>query len=436
VRLSFSFLSSYNEHMTKPQRFKLKNGLRVILVPESQNLTTTVMVSVEAGSEYETKNINGLSHFLEHMCFKGTHKRPTAMDIAAELDGLGAQYNAFTSQESTSYYAKAKNENAAEILDVVADMYLDPTFEHQEIEKERGVIIQELNMYEDTPMRRVAELFMNLVYGDQPAGWDIGGKKEIIRRLTRDDFVDYRGRHYLPQSTIVTISGGHATRDLLKKTEGYFKELPAGKKGAKPKTKESQRRPKELVSFKDVDQSHLIVGFRAFDVFDKRRYPLQVAADIMGGGMSSRLFQKVREELGAAYYVRTDADLYVDHGLLEMSAGVEHEKIDMVLKAALKEFDRIAKEPVGVQELKRAKEHLIGNLFMALEGSDELASFYAAQEIFGLKLSTPQEVAKSINAVTADQIRSVMGQIIRNDRLNLAVIGPFKKRSFLDILKV
>jgi predicted Zn-dependent peptidase len=222
----------------------------------------------------------------------------------------------------------------------------------------------------------------------------------------------------------------------LKKAESYFKELPAGRKGAKPKTKESQKRPKELVSFKDVDQSHLIVGFRAFDVFDKRRYPLQVAADIMGGGMSSRLFQKVREELGAAYYVRTDADLYLDHGLLEMSAGVEHEKIDMVLRAALKEFDRIAKEPVGVQELKRAKEHLIGNLFMALEGSDELASFYAAQEIFGLKLATPQEVARSINAVTADQIRGVMGQIVRNDRLNLAVIGPFKKRSFLDILKV
>lgn len=422
--------------MTKPKKFKLKNGLRVVLVPESQNLTTTVMVSVEAGSEYETKNINGLSHFLEHMCFKGTHKRPTAMDIASELDGLGAQYNAFTSQESTSYYAKAKNENAGEILDVVADMYLDPTFEHQEIEKERGVIIQELNMYEDTPMRRVAEFFMNLVYGDQPAGWDIGGKKEIIRKLTRDDFIAYRGKHYLPQATVVTISGGSATKEMLKKAETYFKELPGGKKGTKPKTKESQKKPAELVSFKDVDQSHLVMGFRAFDVYDKRRYALQVAADILGGGMSSRLFQKVREELGAAYYVRSEADLYLDHGLFEMSAGVEHEKIDMVLKASLKEFGRLKEERIGVAELKRAKEHLIGNLFMSLEGSDEIGAFYAAQEILGLPLTTPQELAKRINAVTADEIRSVMRQIVKNDRLNLAVIGPFKKRSFLDILKV
>ncbi len=421
--------------MTKPQKFKLKNGLRVILVPEPQNLTTTVMVSVEAGSEYETKNINGLSHFLEHMCFKGTHKRPTAMDIASELDGLGAQYNAFTSQEFTSYYAKAKNENAGEILDVVADMYLDPTFEHGEIEKERGVIIQELNMYEDTPMRKVADLFMDVVYGDQPAGWDIGGSKDVIRKLTRDDFVKYRSKHYLPQSTVVTISGGRATKELLQKAEGYFKELPSGKKGTKPKTKESQKKPAELVSFKDVDQSHLVLGFRAFDVYDERKYALQVAADILGGGMSSRLFQKVREELGAAYYVRADADLYLDHGLFAMAAGVEHEKIDMVLKATLKEFDRLKEEKVGIQELKRAKEHLIGNLFMSLEGSDELGSFYAAQEIFGLKLSTPQEFAKKIDRVTIDQIQSVLRQIVKRNRLNLAVIGPFKKRSFLDILK-
>lgn len=414
----------------------MKNGLRIILVPESQSLTTTVLVAVEAGSEYETKSINGLSHFLEHMCFKGTHKRPTAMDIAAELDGLGAQYNAFTSQESTSYYAKARNEGATNILDVVADMYLDPIFEHQEIEKERGVIIQELNMYEDTPARRVDELFMNLVYGDQPAGWDIGGKKEVISKLTRDDFVKYRAKHYLPQATTVVISGGRADHGMLEKTKDYFKKLSSGRKSVKPKTKELQKKPAELVSFKDVDQSHLVLGFRAFDVYDERKYALQVAADIVGGGMSSRLFQKIREELGAAYHVQSSAEFYLDHGLLEMDAGVEHGKVDIVLKASLKEFSRMAKERVGIEELKRAKEHITGNLFMSLEGSDALAYFYSAQEIFGLRLLTPQEIANKINAVTADEVRRVMGQIVKNDRLNLAIIGPFKKRSFLDILKV
>lgn len=422
--------------MTKSKRLKLKNGLRVILVSEPQNLTTTVMVSVEAGSEYETKDVNGLSHFLEHMCFKGTHKRPTALDITAELDGLGAQYNAFTSQESTSYYAKAKNENAREILDVVADMYLDPTFDGREIEKERGVIVQELNMYEDTPMRRVGDLFMNLVYGDQPAGWDVGGTKDVIKKLTRDDFLNYRKKHYLPQATVVTISGGKAGLDMFGKVKKYFEELPPGEKGKKSATKESQRRPRELVSFKDVDQSHIIMGFRAFDVQDERKYALQVAADILGGGMSSRLFQKVRDELGAAYYVRSDVDLYLDHGLFEMAAGIEHEKMDMVLKAVLKEFERLRDEKIGPSELKRAKEHLLGNLFMSLEGSDEIGAFYASQEILGLKLMTPQEVAAKINGVTADEVMAASRRVIKNERLNLAVIGPFKKKSFLDILKV
>ncbi len=422
--------------MTKPLRFKLKNGLRVVLVPEPQSLTTTVMVSVEAGSEYETKDINGISHFLEHMCFKGTRKRPTALDITSELDGLGAQYNAFTSQESTSYYAKSKNGNADEILDIVADMYLDPTFEHKEIEKERGVIIQELNMYEDTPMRKVADLFMDVVYGDQPAGWDIGGQKEIIRKLTRDNFVDYRNKYYLPQSTVVTVSGGLATKGTLKKVEKYFQGLPSGRKTAKAKTVESQKKPRELVAFKDVDQSHVVLGFRAFDIYDERKYALELAAEVLGGGMSSRLFQKIRDDLGAAYYVRMDTDLYLDHGLFEMSSGVEHEKIDVVLKAALTEFERLKTEKVGAAELKRAKEHLIGNFFMSLEGSDEIGSFYSSQETMGLKLRTPQEVAKTVNKVTAEDIISVAKQIIRSDRLNLAVIGPFKKRSFLDILRV
>ncbi len=434
--MPFSFWGDYNWKMTKSKRLKLKNGLRVILVSEPQNLTTTVMVSVEAGSEYETKDVNGLSHFLEHMCFKGTHKRPTALDITAELDGLGAQYNAFTSQESTSYYAKAKNENAREILDVVADMYLDPTFDGREIEKERGVIVQELNMYEDTPMRRVGDLFMNLVYGDQPAGWDVGGTKDVIKKLTRDDFLNYRKKHYLPQATVVTISGGKAGLDMFGKVKKYFEELPPGEKGKKSATKESQRRPRELVSFKDVDQSHIIMGFRAFDVQDERKYALQVAADILGGGMSSRLFQKVRDELGAAYYVRSDVDLYLDHGLFEMAAGIEHEKMDMVLKAVLKEFERLRDEKIGPSELKRAKEHLLGNLFMSLEGSDEIGAFYASQEILGLKLMTPQEVAAKINGVTADEVMAASRRVIKNERLNLAVIGPFKKKSFLDILKV
>ncbi|MGC9610787.1 MAG: pitrilysin family protein [Minisyncoccia bacterium] len=422
--------------MTKIKRIKLKNGLRVILAPQPGSLATTVMVSVEAGSKYETKDKNGISHFLEHMCFKGTTKRPQASVISTELDGLGAQYNAFTGQEATAYYAKTKNENFNQILDVVADMYLDPIFDTNEINKEKGVIIQEINMYEDTPSRRVAEFFMQLVYGDQPAGWDIAGRKEVIERITRNDFIKYRGEHYVPQATIVTISGGFKGVGLINKIEKYFSALKPGTKSSKLKVKEAQLKPRESVNFKDSDQTHMVLGFRAFGIHDKRRLVLQVASEVLGGGMSSRLFKKIRDELGAAYYVRADADLYSDHGLFEMAAGVDHKKLESVIKAGLQEFVRLRDELVSEKELKKAKEHLIGNLYLSLETSDELAHFYGSQEVSGLKLSSPQELARKVNKVTAEDVRNVMRQIIKNSRLNLALIGPFKKKSFLDILKV
>jgi predicted Zn-dependent peptidase len=422
--------------MIKAEKIKLRNGLRIILVPQSGSLATTVMVSVEAGSKYETKEINGISHFLEHMCFKGTTKRPDPINISAELDGLGAQYNAFTGQESTAYYAKAKNENFNEILDVMADMYLDPIFDAKEIEKEKGVIIQELNMYEDTPARRVGELFMRLVYGDQPAGWDVGGRKEVIRKIKRNNFIKYRSKHYVPQATIVTVSGGFKENGLVEKIGRYFSALKPGPKSKKLKVREVQSRPREKIYFKDSDQTHMVMGFRAFGVHDKRRLALQVASEVLGGGMSSRLFRKVRDELGAAYYVRAEADLYPDHGLFMMSAGVDHAKIEKVIKAGLDEFTRLRDELVSEKELKKAKEHLIGNLYLSLETSDELAYFYGGQEVMGLKLTSPQKIAKQVGKITANDIRKVMRQVIKKDRLNLTIIGPFKKKSFLDIVKV
>ncbi|MBI5733157.1 insulinase family protein [Candidatus Jorgensenbacteria bacterium] len=421
-------------------RIKLKNGLRLIFVPQPSSLATTVMVLVEAGSKYESKDKNGLSHFLEHMCFKGTIKRPRPIDIAGELDGLGAQYNAFTSHEFTSYYAKAKNEAFDKILDLVADLYLNPTFEEQEIEKEKGVIIEELNMYEDIPQRKVQELFMEIVYGDQPAGWPIGGQKDVIRKITRDDFTTYRNMHYLPQSTIVVVAGAHAgeaeQKNIADRIESYFTSLHEGGKGGKVKVIEAQDKPSELVRFKESDQTHFILGFRAFDVFDKRRYALQVLSDILGGGMSSRLFQKVREEMGAAYYVNASPDLFSDHGLIAAAAGVDHTKLEAVISAVLREYSRFKDEPVPIKELERAKDHLVGNLFLSVETSDELGYFYGGQEVMGVSLETPQVAAEKIKLVTADEIQAVAKELFVNNRLNLALIGPFKDRTFNAILKI
>lgn len=420
--------------MRTVERKILPNGIRLILVPEKQSLATTVMVLVEAGSKYEKKKLNGISHFLEHMCFKGTAKRPRPIDIASELDGLGAEYNAFTSHEFTSYYAKAQNESFEHILEIIADMYLNPTFNEGEIEKEKGVIVEEINMYEDMPKRRVSELFMELVYGDQPAGWSIAGTKEVVRNLQRKDFITYRGAHYLGQATTVVISGGFNPRRALFLVTKQFAQLKRGLKGKKLVVRESQTKPNELVTFKKSDQTHLVMGYRAFDMHDERRHALEVLSDIIGGGMGSRLFQKIREELGAAYYVYANADLYSDHGLFEMAAGVDHKKIRRVIESGIGEFNRLTKEKVGAVELQRAKNHLIGRMSLSLETSDQIGYFYGGQEIMGVKLESPEQVAQKISRVSADDIRRVARALIRPSRLNLAVIGPYRNVSFRDTL--
>ncbi|KKR89175.1 MAG: putative zinc protease [Candidatus Wolfebacteria bacterium GW2011_GWA2_42_10] len=414
--------------MEKFNKITLENGLRIIIVPKPDSLSTTVLVLVEAGSKYETKEINGISHFLEHMCFKGTKKRPRAIDIASELDSLGASYNAFTSQEYTGYYAKAQPKHFDKILDIISDMYLNPVFDQNEINKERGVIVEEINMYEDLPMRRVQQLFLNLLYGDQPAGWDIAGSKEIIKELNREDFLKYKKNHYLASSTIAVVSGKFDD-EAVGKIKSFFSGIKTNKKIPKIKTKEFQENPQILLKYKESDQAHLVLGVRAYDIFDKRKYAFQVLVNILGSGMSSRLFQKIRDEMGAAYYIRAEADLFTDHGYLAVFAGVDNKRIEEVIKAILEEFRKLSQKAVDEKELQKSKDHLLGNLMLSLETSDELASFYGGQEILTKKLIGPDELAQKIQAVKAEEIMAVAKDIFQNNKLNLAIIGPFKDKN-------
>lgn len=407
-------------------RTVLRNGLRLITVPQKGALAVTVLVLVEAGSKYETKDINGLSHFLEHMCFKGTVKRPTAMEIAGELDGIGAEYNAFTSQEWTGYYAKAQAHELDTLIDVLSDMYINPVFDSKEIEKEKGVVIEELNMYEDMPQRRVQELFTQLLYGDQPAGWDVGGRKEVIRAMTRDHFLKYRAKHYVASATSIVVAGAFDEKTIGKKIEHAFRDMPQGKKEGKLAVKESQTTPAAFVRFKASDQTHLVIGCRAFPVYDKRRLALEVLADILGGGMSSRLFQRVREELGAAYYVKADNEFLTDHGFLSVSAGVEHSKLETVISAIVDEFRRIATLKITEKELARAKDHFSGRSVLELETSDALAMYYGAQEVLREEIVTPAAVLKKVHALTPEDILRVAKDVFKTEHLNLALIGPVK----------
>lgn len=407
------------------KKLTLTNGLRVVLVP-APGPAATALILVGTGSEYEDKRVGGISHFLEHMVFKGTKKRPRAGMISQELDALGAAYNAFTSQEYTGYWAKAARGKLPQLLELIADLYLNPTFDAKEIEKERGVIIEEINMYEDMPMRKVGDDFTELLYGDQPAGRNIAGKKDIILRLKRKDFVQYRDSYYSPKNTVVVLAGNFSPARAAKMVKSLFSKVPGKKAPKKSGPKESQRAPAVRLTYKKSDQSHLVLGVRAFSMFDPRRHTLELMAHLLGGGMSSRLFHRIREELGAAYYVRAETALALEHGFFAVAAGVNNPKLSEVIRAILTECTRLVREPVPAGELRRVKDHLLGTFLLGLETSDEIAGFYGDQELMKRKMLSPGELSARIEAVQAKDIQLLAAEIFKDASLNLAVIGPQK----------
>lgn len=386
----------------------------------------TVLVLVETGSKYETKQKNGISHFLEHMCFKGTQMRPSAYVISSELDALGSQYNAFTGQEYTGYYAKSDAKHFRQIFDVVSDIYLNSTFPEAEMEKEKGVIVEEINMYEDMPHRHVQDLFAEVLYGDQPAGWNIAGTRENVRGMTRADFVKYKKEHYVPKATTVIVAGKVKEKDVAKEVARVFGSLTNAPKSDKKPTKDEQKKPAALVQYKKTDQTHFVLGVRSFGAYDKRNVVLSVLSVILGGGMSSRLFIKLREELGVAYYVRASNDASTDHGAFQISAGVSNDRVDEVIREILKECAKLKTELVPKVELDKAKEYIAGNMKLELESSDAWANFYGGQEVMRKKIKSPEEVEACIRKVTAKDIQAVAKEIFVDKHLSLALIGPFE----------
>jgi len=414
----------------------LPNGLRILTVPMANTKTATVLVLVATGSKYETKDINGISHFLEHMTFKGTKKRPTPLDIAEPLDRVGGNYNAFTGQEYTGYYAKADGRHQDLLLDIISDITLNPNFDQEEINKEKGVIIEEINMYEDTPPRKVGDVWNNLLYGDQPAGWDLAGKKEIITKLKREDFVKYHGDHYVAPKIVVAVSGMIEPNDVVEKVKVLFGSISDFKGEDKIPTKEFQEKPEVKLFYKKTDQTHIVLGARSYDIWNDKRFAAEVLATILGGGMSSRLFGLLRDKMGAAYYVRTSTDTSTDTGYLATSAGIDNRRAEEIIKAILEEYNKIKHIKVSEEELNKAKEHMEGGLTLSIETSDELASFYCFQEILKKEILKPEELIKKIRAVTVVDILEAAQDILRPEKLNLAIVGPFKDQEpFANLLK-
>jgi predicted Zn-dependent peptidase len=404
----------------------LKNRLKVLVIPLKQSKTVTVTVAVQAGSRYENEKNRGISHFLEHMCFKGTNQRPTALSISHELDSLGANSNAWTTKEQTAYYAKSVYTNFDKIFDVVSDIYLDPLFPEIEIEKEKGVVIEEINMYEDDPRSKVYDLFDALVYQRNPLACSVLGEKKHIRSLNRDKIVEYRNKYYIPQSTVIIVSGNVEYKQVVKKAEKAFGQLKRGKKTTVKTTQRKQSKPAVSTFYRKTDQSHIILGNHSFGLKDKDITKGAVLSNILGGSMSSRLFQKLREEMGVCYYVSSYNSAYSDDGYFKVFAGVDNKRLKEVLGVILSEMRRMKDELVSDSELNRAKKYLVGNLYMDLESSDDLGNFFGQQEILNLKVRKPSDVERDIRAVSREDIQKVAQRIFRQNTLNLAVVGPVK----------
>ena len=402
----------------------LKNGLRVISVPMKNANSVTFLILVGTGSKYEAKSISGISHFLEHMFFKGTKKRPNTLKIAETLDKVGGEYNAFTSKEITGFFAKVEKSHQDIALDWISDIFLNSKFDQKEIDKEKGVIIEELNMYLDTPPAYVSELWEKVLYGDQPAGWRIIGDKESILSFNRQKIIDYYQSHYSPLNTIVCVAGDIIPEKIEEKIQNYFGKMEENKTQSKIKVKEQQKSPAVLMHHKKTDQTHFCLGVRAYDLFHPKKYALALLAIILGGNMSSRLFIKVRERNGLAYSIHTSVDNSTDTGYLVTQAGIDHKNLEKSIRLILKEYKSLKDKKISQNELQKAKDYLKGVMSLSLDASDSQASFFALQELLEGVILSAEEKFKKIDEVSLDDIKKTAEDIFLTNKINLAIIGP------------
>jgi len=392
-------------------------------MPTAQSVTCAIMLA--AGSRYETAETNGIAHFSEHMFFKGTEKRPTARDISKEIDAIGGEFNAFTGKEYTGYYVKCAAESRDIALDVLVDMLRNAKFAEEEIEREKGVIIEEMNMYFDTPRDYIGGLYEELLYGDQPLGWDIIGRKETVRNATHDTFREYVDLWYKPERMVVGV-GGAIGDGLNEKIQELLGDLPQASTGEPEPTRLAGADGARVkLHTKQSDQAHVTLGVYSYPLEHPDRYALQVLSSILGGGMSARLFTEVRERRGLAYYVFGINHSYSDAGSLFAQAGVDINRIDEAVATIATELRKVAEEPIPEDELEKARSFTKGRFVLQLESPQGLIMFGLRREVLEGDTPDPEEILAEIDKVTVEDVQRVARDLVDGRGLNLAVIGPF-----------
>ncbi|OIO48381.1 MAG: hypothetical protein CO042_03670 [Parcubacteria group bacterium CG_4_9_14_0_2_um_filter_41_8] len=406
---------------------KLKNGIQVIFAPRAQTKAVSVLVMARVGSRYESKKDNGISHFVEHLMFKGTKRRPTTLDISQELDSIGADYNAFTGKEATGYYIKAGKENLSLCCDMISDMLQNSTFISEEIERERGTILEEINMYEDNPMQKIGDFFEEDMFGKNTSlGQHVIGTPENIKSIKREHIVRYFQKHYKAGNLLIAISGNFNESKALNILEEKFGQIEKSKRNTIKPVSASSARAQFCSHYKKTSQAHLMLGFPSISSEHKDRYALGVLNVILGGNMSSRLFIQVRERLGLCYFIRSGAEMFEDTGTFYIQAGLDLKNVGKALNAVSRELSDIKKNQVNPKELEKAKQFVKGKMALSQEDSLEIASFYAGQALCRKKILTPEQVFEKIESVKSSDIKRVAQDIITKKKAHLVTLSPFK----------
>jgi predicted Zn-dependent peptidase len=403
------------------------NGLRLITVPTTGTSSASVFVIFGVGSRYERRDINGASHFIEHLMFKGTDKRPTTLDISKSLDSVGAEFNAATSKDWTGYYVKIDAKKIELAVDVLSDMLYHSKFDNEEINRERGVIVEEINMYHDNPIMYIEDVAEQLLFPDSTLGWEIAGPRELIKKVPRSKMIAYRDAYYVPENTVVVVAGNidNKITQLIKK---YFvtKKVKTSKVKKYSPFKSKQTKPRVKVVYRDTQQVQLALGFPAYSYSDKRIYALYLMAVILGGNMSSRLFISVRERKGLAYFVRSYPNVYQDTGDLIIQSGLDKARLEEAIHTILDELKKMRAEGVTEDELVKAKDYMRGKMVLTLEDTSSLADWYAKQEILENSSLTPEKKLAMLDRVTTADVKKVAKDLFQKNKINLAIIGPYK----------
>ncbi|WP_206809832.1 M16 family metallopeptidase [Paradesulfitobacterium ferrireducens] len=403
------------------QKTVLPNGVRIITEEIEHVRSVAVGLWVGAGSRDEKEGFEGISHFIEHMFFKGTQKR-TARELAESLEAVGGQLNAFTTKEYTCYYAKVLDEDFELAIDVLSDMFFSSLFVEKEIEKEKKVVIEEIKMYEDSPDELIHDLFSEFVWNDHPLGKPILGTEESIRALNRDKIMDYLSHHYSPDNLVIAVAGKIKHQDvidLLSKSYGEFKRGGRRILEGTP----TGHTVKRAVS-KETEQMHVILGVPGLGQNDEDIYPMHVINNILGGGLSSRLFQEIREQRGLAYSVYSYHSTYVDTGLFAIYAGTSPNNTHEVVECILSEIQELKKNGITAHELERTKAQIKGSLYLGLESVSSRMSRLGKTELTYNRVLTPEEVVEKLTKVTLEDVARVINRLWEKDRISLLTLGP------------